>query len=186
MLSSEREPLDPVVRRRLRAGGAVVVASCVVLAAGSVVRERRADEARRLAGTWQLSADGPAGFGLEAGSARSLSAVMDLTLSLRNDAGRAVVVTGASAGGFVLGAPVPLPARTTRDVVLHQELDCTADTLLPPGPPSDRPTAEPLRWPGPLQVVASTPRGTATVTFDRPPYDSSRAAAACDGLRRRR
>lgn len=184
VLDSGRGPrLAPAARRRLRLVGGLLLVSFAAVAGGSQVQEWRAAEARRLAGSWQLSAAGPHGFGLEADPAPALSAVMGLELSLRNGGQQDVTVTRASAGGFVLQAAVLLPAQTRRDVVLHQELDCSADTLLPSQPPLDRTTSDPPRWPGPLQVTLTTPRGTPTITFDRPPYDIEHAAVTCDWLR---
>ena len=183
---SEHEPrLTPAARRRLRLGSVVIIVSFAAVAGGLKVQERRAAaaEARRLAGLWQLSAYGPYGFGLEANPPPSLSAVMDMKLSLRNDGPRDVTVTRASAGGFVLLAPVPLPAQTTREFVMHQTLDCTADTLLPSQPPLNRTNSDPLKWPGLLEVTATTPRDSHTITFTRPPYDTERAAFICDWLR---
>lgn len=185
---SDHEPrVRPAARRRLRLGIVVIAVACAAVAAGLKVQEQRvaAAEARRLAELWQLSADGPSSFGLEAVAPPSLSAVMDMTFSLRNNGPQDVTVTRASSGEFVLLTPVPLPAHARRDVVLHQQLDCTADTLLPPQPVADRPTYGPLRWPGELQVTATTPRDTDAMTFARPPYDIERAAVTCDRLRSR-
>ena len=177
--------LTPAARRRLQLGIVVIIVSLAAVAGVSGIHERRvaAAEARRLAGLWQLSADGPYGFGLEADPPASLSAVMDMTISLRNDGPQDVTVTSASAGGFVLLAPVLLPAQTRREFVMHQTLDCTADTLLPSQPPLNRTTSGPLKWPGLLQVTARTARDTRTITFARPPYDSEHAAVICDWLR---
>lgn len=186
VLDSEREPrLTPAARRRLRLGIVVVILSFAAVAAGLEVQERRvaAAEAHRLADLRKLSAYGPYGFGLETDPPPSLSAVMDMKFSLSNDGPRDVTVTRASAGGFVLLAPVPLPAQTRREFVMHQELDCTADTLLPSQPPLDRATSIPLRWPGLLQVTAGTSRDTQTITFARPSYYTEHAALVCDWLR---
>ena len=183
---SEREPrLTPAARHRLRLGSVVIIVSFAAVAGGLKVQERRvaAAEARRLASLRQLSADGPYGFGLEADPPPSLSAVLDMKFSLRNDGPRDVTVTRASAGEFVLLAPVPLPAQTRREFVMHQKLDCTADTLLPSQPTLYRTTSDPLKWPGLLQVTVATPRDTQTITFARPPYYIERAAAICDWLR---
>ena len=183
---SEYEPrLTPAARRRLRLAIVVIIVSLAALAAGLEVQERRvaAAEARRLTGSWQLSADGPYGFGLEAEPPPSLSAVMDMTFSLRNDGPRDVTVTRASAGEFVLLAPVLLPAQTRREVVMRQDLDCGGDTLLPLQPSTIRTTSVPLTWPGLLKVTARTPRGTQTITFARPPYYTEHAAVMCDWVR---
>lgn len=183
--SDHESRMTPAARRRLRLGIVVIVVACAALAAGLEVQERRgaAAEARRLAELRQLSADGPSSFGLEAVTPPSLSAVMHMTFSLRNAGPQDVTVTRASTGEFALLTPVQLPAHARRDVVLHQELDCTADTLLPAQPPPRRTTSGPLRWPGELHVTATTPRHTATMTFARPPYDIERAAVTCDLLR---
>ena len=184
VLDSEREPrLTPAARRRLRLGIVVSILLLAAVAAGLEVQERRLAEARRLAGTWQLSASGPHGFGLEAEPPPSLSAVMVMTFSLRNDGTRDVTVTRASAEGFVLLAPVLLPARASREVVMRQDLDCGGDTLLPLQPSSIRTTSVPLTWPGPLQVTVITPRGTPTITLAQPPYYTEHAAVMCDRLR---
>ena len=186
VLDSEREPrLTPAARRRLRLGIVVVILSFAAVAAGLEVQERRvaAAEAHRLADLRKLSAYGPYGFGLETDPPPSMSAVMDMKFSLSNDGPRDVTVTRASAGGFVLLAPVPLPAQTRREFVMHQELDCTADTLLPSQPPLDRATSIPLSWPGLLQVTAGTSRDTQTITFARPSYYTEHAALVCDWLR---
>ena len=186
VLDSEREPrLTPAAQRRLRLGIAVSIVSFAFVAGGLEVQERRvaAAEAHRLAGLRQLSAYGPYGFGLETDPPPSLSAVVDMKFSLSNDGPRDVTVTRASAGGFVLLAPVPLPAQTRREFVMHQEIDCTADTLLPSQPPLNRATSDPLKWPGLLQVTARTPRDTQTITFARPPYYAEHAAFICDWLR---
>ena len=183
---SEHEPrLTPAVRRRLRLGGVAILVSSGAVAAGSELQVRRtaATEARRLADLWQVSADGPYGLGLESEPPPSLTAMMTIKLSLRNDGPQDVTVTHAGAGELVLLAPVPLPARTRREVVLHQELDCSSDTLLPAPAPPDRTTSDPSRWPGPLQVTAETGRDTRAMTFDRPPYDTELAAVACDRVR---
>ena len=183
---SEREPrFTPAARRRLRLVIVVIIVSGAAVAGGVKVQERRvaAAEVRRVAGVFQLSADGPYGFGLEADPLPSLTAALDMTISVRNDSPGEVTMTRASAGGFVLLAPVPIPARTSRALVLHQELDCTADTLLPPPPPLSRATPDSLRWPGELQVTATTPQDTHTMTFARPPYDNEREAVTCDRLR---
>ena len=184
VLDSEREPrLTPAARRRLRLGIVVIIVSILAVAAGLEVQERRLAEARRLAGTWQLSASGPHGFGLEAEPPPSLSAVMVMTFSLRNDGPRDVTVTRASAEGFVLFAPVLLPAQTSREVVMRQDLDCGGDTLLPLQPSILRTTSVPLTWPGPLQVTVITPRGNPTIALAQPPYSTEHAAVMCDRLR---
>ena len=184
VLDSEREPrLTPAARRRLRLGIVVSIVSVAAVAAGLEVQERRLAEARRLAGTWQLSASGPHGFGLEAEPPSSLSAVMVMTFSLRNDGPRDVTVTRASAEGFVLLAPVLLPAQTSREVVMRQDLDCGGDTLLPLQPSIIRTTSVPLTWPGPLRVTVITPRGNPTIALAQPPYYTEHAAVMCDRLR---
>jgi len=183
---SEREPrFTPAARRRLRLGIVVIIVSCAVVAGGVQVQERRvaAAETRRVAGLFQLTAHGRYGFGLEADPPPSLTVVLDMTISVRNDGPGEVTMTRASAGRFVLAAPVPIPARTSRALVLHQALDCTADTLLPPPPPLSAATSDTLRWPGELQVTATTPQDTHTMTFARPPYDTEREAVTCDRLR---
>ena len=184
VLDSEREPrLTPAARRRLRLGIVVMIVSILAVAAGLEVQQRRLAEARRLAATWQLSASGPHGFGLEAEPPPSLSAVMVMTFSLRNDGPQDVTVTRASAEGFVLLAPVLLPAQTSREVVMRQNLDCGGDTLLPVQPSIMRTTSVPLAWPGPLQVAVTTPRGNPTITLAQPPYYTEHAAVMCDRLR---
>ena len=169
----------------MRLGIVVIIVSCAAVAGGVVIQEWRvaAAEARRVAGLWRLSAHGPYRFGLETDPPASLSAVMDMTFSQRNDGPRDVTLTRANAGEFVLLAPVPLPAKTSRELVMHQELDCTADTLLPSQPPPNRTTSDPLRWPSELQITATTPHDTHTITFTRPPYDTEREAVTCDWLR---
>ena len=184
VLENGNEPrLTPAARRRLRLAGIVTIVSISVVAGGLEIQERRLAEARRLAGTWQLSAYGPHGFGLEAEPPPSLSAVMVMTFSLRNDGPRDVTVTRASAEGFVLLAPVLLPAQTSREVVMRQDLDCGGDTLLPLQPSIIRTTSVPLTWPGLLQVTVITPRGNPTITLAQPPYYTGHAAVMCDWLR---
>lgn len=184
VLENGNEPrLTPAARRRLRLAGIVTIVSISVVAGGLEVQERRLAEARRLAGTWQLSAYGPHGFGLEAEPPPSLSAVMVMTFSLRNDGPRDVTVTRASAEGFVLLAPVLLPAQASREVVMRQDLDCGSDTLLPLQPSIIRTTPVPLTWPGLLQVTVITPRGNPTITLAQPPYYTGHAAVMCDWLR---
>ena len=162
-----------------------IVVSFAVVAAGFEVQKRNvaAAAARRLASLRQVSADGPYGFELHAAPPPSLSAALDMTFSLRNDGPRDVTVTRASAAEFVLLAPVALTARTRRDVVLHQKVDCTADTLQPLQPKLNRTTSDSRRWPGPLQVTVGASHDTQTITFPRPPYDNERVAALCDWLR---
>jgi hypothetical protein len=187
---SERGPrLTQVVRRRLRVGAVAVVVAGATVAGAVEVQEWRAAavEARRVAQLWQLSTSGPRRLWLEVRPPPSLTAVMSTTFSLRNDGEREVTVTRASAGRFVLHAPVTLPPQTSRDLLLQQKLDCTADTLLPPSPPPlTRPTSDPTSdptWPGELQITATTSHRTRTTTFARPPYDVVREAATCDWLR---
>ena len=183
---SERGPrLTPAARHRLRLGIVVIVTAFAAVAAGSKVQKQRADaaEARRLASLRQVSVDGPYGFGLEADPPPSLSAVLDMKLSLRNDGPRDVTVTRATTGEFILLAPFQLPAQTRREVVMHQKVDCTADTLQPVQPRINLITSDLLKWPGLLQVTVATPRDTQTITFARPPYDNERVAAICDWLR---
>ena len=159
--------------------------SFAAVAGGAKVQEQRAAaaEARRLASVRQVSADGPYGFELEANPPPSLSALLDMKFSLRNDGPRDVTVTRATAGEFVLLAPSPLPAQTRRELAMHQKVDCTADTLQPFQPTLNRTTSDSLKWPGQLQVTVATPRDTQTITFARPPYDNERVAAICDWLR---
>lgn len=169
----------------MRVGVAVILASCTAIAGGVEVQERRgaAAQARRVAHLWQLSARGPYAVGLEAKPPPSLSVALDMTFSMRNDGPQEVTMTRASTGRFVLLAPVQIPPRTSRELVLHQELDCTADTLLPPPPPLSRATSDTSAWPGELQVTAVTPQDSHTMTFARPPYDTEREAVTCDRLR---
>jgi hypothetical protein len=167
----------PQVEAMLRG---VIILSMAAVAGGLEVQERRdaAVEARRLAGLLQLSAYGPYGLGAEADPPPSLSAVLDIKLLLRNDGPRDVTVTHANAGGFVLLEPVPLPAQTTRALVMHQNLRCSTD---PPRPSLTTPEGQP-NWPGPLQITAETPGGSETIVLARPPY-TDHAAEVCAWMR---
>ena len=183
---SERGPrLTPAARHRLRLATAVVIVSVAAVAGGSKLQAQRAasSEARRLASLRQVTADGPYGFAFEADPPPALSARLNITFSLRNNGPRDVTVTHATTGEFTLAAPLHLAAQTRRDVVMHQKVDCTADTLQPAQPTTNRATSDSLRWPGRLQVTVATPRDTQTITLARPPYDDVRAAAICDWLR---
>jgi hypothetical protein len=183
---SEREPrFTPAARRRLRLGSIVIIVSIAAVAAGLEVQERRdtAAEERRLAGLPQLSAAGPYGFGFEADPPPSLSGVLTMPVNLSNDGPRDVIVTHASAGGFVLLAPVPLPAQSTRHVVMRQNLQCSADTPPPTQPSGSESSVPKPVWPGPLLITAKTPRGTQTITLARPPYYTDHAAGVCESLR---
>ncbi len=157
----------------------MIVATAAVVA-GLEVQERRAAaaEERRLAGLLQLSvADNGSWQTLLSASSLPPTAVqMDMRVQIRNDGPRDVTVSNASAGRFVLFiAPVSIAAQATVELVLLQEVDCSAEA-----PPSSDTFAPGLPLaPGPLEITAFTSRGTRTITIAEPPYDTEQEALAC-------
>jgi hypothetical protein len=210
--SEHEPRLTPGARRRLRLGSAVVIVSILSFAGGMQVQERRLSGARGSEGSVtkdalpsrtgsasaapeaaaqaprpsalpELSAAGPHWFDLEeAEPPAPLSIVMTMGITLRNEGPRDVTVYHASAGGFVLLEHVQLSARTAREVILRQHLQCSADTPLPAELPDTGSTGT-LPWPGPLVITASTLGGPETITLDEPPYYTDHAAGNCKWVR---
>ena len=186
---SERQPhLTPSARCRPGLGSVVVMVFIAAVAAGLNVQERRvaAADARALDGLSQIRAVGPYRFRRESDLPPAESAVTQLSLCLRNDGPRDVTLTHATTGGFALLTPVELPAQRLRLVAVYQQAGGAADTLLhSSASPMNGPTTYPQDWRGRLQVTATTPRGSRTITLARPPYHGGHTASPCDRLRSR-
>lgn len=179
--SGDERELTPAARRRLRLGGGVLLIGIAIAAGGLEVHGRRqaAAEERRLAGLLELSLpEDPWRSYAEADSPSATSVTVTIRVPVRNDGPRPVMLTHASAGGFVIpSSPVRLGAQTTVEIDMQKTVRCDADSPAAEGPP------DPLAAPGPLEITAETSRGTRTVTLERPPYDGEYAERSCGLLR---
>ena len=179
--SGDERSLTPAARRRLRLVGVIILIGIAGIAGGLEVQERRqaAAEEQRLAGLLKLSLPEEPwrSFG-EAESPSATSVTVTFRVPVHNDGPHPVMVTHASAGGFViLRSPVRLGAQTTVEIEIQKTVRCSADS-----PPFDE-AADPLTSPGPLEITAQTSRGTRTTTLDRPTYDAEYAERSCGLLR---
>ncbi len=129
LVGGEDAGLGPAGRRRLRILAAVAAGAVLGLMVTGEVRERQAADAeeRRLAAALDLTVEPTHAVEQwarydEAGQ----TAELDISVHVRNDGPRAVLLLAAALGPWALPDKVPVPAGEVGELVLQRSVSCTA------------------------------------------------------------